>query len=90
MVDRLPVLVSGKGVSQLLAVAKLPSGTGEAQASAASGAIEDWNITNSIQEMCFDNTSSSTDRIAGACVLLEQMFDKKFLYFACWHHHFLW
>ena len=40
-VDRLPVLVSGKGVSQLLTVAKLPSETGEAQAAAVFGAIED-------------------------------------------------
>ena len=40
-VDRLPVLVSGKGVSQLLTVAKLPSGTGEAEAAAVFGAIED-------------------------------------------------
>jgi len=40
-VDRLPVLVSGKGISQLLTVAKLPSGTGEAQATAVFGAIQD-------------------------------------------------
>ncbi|KAK2713797.1 hypothetical protein QYM36_009621 [Artemia franciscana] len=33
-VDQLPVIVSGKGVYQLLTVAKLTSGTGEAQASA--------------------------------------------------------
>ncbi|KAK2721327.1 hypothetical protein QYM36_003567 [Artemia franciscana] len=71
-VDRLPVLVSGKEVLQLLTVAKLPSGTGEAQASAVFGAIEDWGIPGNIRAMCFDTTSSNTGRISGACVLLEQ------------------
>ncbi|KAK2706392.1 hypothetical protein QYM36_016436 [Artemia franciscana] len=47
-VDCLPVLVSGKEVLQLLTVAKLPSGTGEAQASAVFGAIEDWGIPGNI------------------------------------------
>lgn len=53
-VDRLPVLVSVKGVSQLLTVAKLPSGTGEAQAAAVFGAIEDSGVADSIRAMCFD------------------------------------
>src|SRR5688572_22418482 len=62
-VDRLPVLGSGKGVSQLLAVAKLPSGTGEAQAAAVFGTIEDrddYKQAGSIRAMCFDTTSSNT------------------------------
>ncbi|CAH0563158.1 unnamed protein product [Brassicogethes aeneus] len=33
-VDGLPVIVSGNGISQLLTVAKLSTGTGEAQAAA--------------------------------------------------------
>lgn len=85
-VDRLPVLVSGKGVSQLLSVAKLPSGTGEAQAAAVFGAIEDWGLAGNIQAMCFDTTSSNTGRIAGACVLLEQKLEKSLLSLACRHH----
>ncbi|KAK2705764.1 hypothetical protein QYM36_015958 [Artemia franciscana] len=85
-VDRLPVLVSGKEVLQLLTVAKLPSGTGEAQASAVFGAIEDWGILGNIQAMCFDTTSSNTGRISGACVLLEQKLGKELLSLACRHH----
>ena len=75
-VDRLPVLVSGKGISQLLTVAKLPSATGEAQAAAVFGAIQDWGLAHSIRAMCFDTISSNTGRIAGACVLLEQKLKK--------------
>ncbi|KAK2727100.1 hypothetical protein QYM36_007819 [Artemia franciscana] len=71
-VDRLPVIVSGKGVSQLLTVAKLTSDTGEAQASAVYPAIGDWCITENIRAICFDTTSSNTGRLAGACVLLKQ------------------
>jgi len=85
-VDRLPILVSGKGISQLLSVAKLPSGTGEAQAAAVHSAIEDWKIAGQIRAMCFDTTSSNTGRIAGACTLLEQKLDKELLPLACRHH----
>ena len=42
--DQLPILVSGKGISKLLSVAKLPSGTGCAQATAVFNAVEDWGI----------------------------------------------
>ncbi|KAK2727043.1 hypothetical protein QYM36_007784 [Artemia franciscana] len=85
-VDRLPVLVSGKEVLQLLTVAKLPSGTGEAQASAVFGAIEDWGIPGNIRAMCFDTTSSNTGRISGPCDLLEQKLGKELLSLACRHH----
>ena len=85
-VDRLPVLVSGSGVSKLLAVAKLQSGTGQAQAVGVFEAIEHWGLADRIRAMCFDTTSSNTGRIAGACVLLEQKLEKKLLSLACRHH----
>lgn len=85
-VDRLPVLVSGKGVSQLLTVAKLPVGTGEAQAAAVFEAILSWDIACSVRAMCFDTTSSNTGNFAGACVLLEQKLGKELLSLACRHH----
>jgi hypothetical protein len=85
-VDRLPVIVSGKGVSQLLTVAKLASGSGEAQAEAVHTTLEDWDIKSSVRAMCFDTTSSNTGRIAGACVLLEQKLGKELLSLACRHH----
>jgi len=85
-VDRLPVLVSGKGISQLFTVAKLPSGTGEAQADAVFEAVSEWGLADSIRAMCFDTTSSNTGRIAGACVLLEQKLGKELLSLACRHH----
>jgi len=73
-------------VSQLLTVAKLPSGTGQAQASAVFEALKDWDVVTRVNAMCFDTTSSNTGRSMGACVLLEQMLGKELLYFACRHH----
>ncbi|KAK0066935.1 hypothetical protein Bpfe_003670 [Biomphalaria pfeifferi] len=43
-VDRLPILISGVGCEQLLAVPKLSSGTGESQATAVVNEIKQWGI----------------------------------------------
>jgi len=88
LIDRLPVIVSGAGVNQLLGVPKLSEGTGEAQASAVARAIEEWGLRQRVSSMCFDTTASNTGRINGACVLLEQKLGKDLLYLACRHHMF--
>lgn len=85
-VDRLPILVSGDGVDQLLAVPKLPSGTGEASADAVYQAALAWGLCDSIKAMSFDTTAVNTGRLNGACVLLEQKMDKELLWLACRHH----
>ena len=85
-VDRLPILVSGLGISQLLAVAKLQAGTGQAQANAVIDAVEDWEIANQIRAMCFDTTSSNTGRVNGACVLIEKGLKVELLFLVCRHH----
>jgi len=43
-------------VSQLLTVAKLPSGTGRAHASADFDALKDWDVGAKVNAMCFDTT----------------------------------
>ena len=55
--DRLPVLISGLGVDQLLGVPKLLAGTGEAMASAVHETCMDWNIIEQVTCMSFDTTS---------------------------------
>lgn len=87
-VDRLPVFVSGMGTSQLLTVAKLPTGTGQAQADAVTAALRDWRVDTQVQAMCFDTTSSNTGRLNGACVLIEQALNRQLLFLACRHHIF--
>ncbi|CAH2101755.1 unnamed protein product [Euphydryas editha] len=75
-VDRLPILVSGQGVNQLLAVPKLSNGTGKASASAVYVTIVSWNLSDKIKCFCFDTTAVNTVLRAGACILLEQKMEK--------------
>lgn len=85
-VDRLPILVSGKGVDQLLAVPKLENGTGELTASAVCETLLAWGVSSQIKCMCFDTTSVNTGLKNGACILLEQKLGKEVLWLACRHH----
>ena len=85
-IDRLPVLVTGYGVSQLLKVCKMMGGTGANQSSAVVQALEDWNLQHRVIGMCFDTTSSNTGRHLGACIQIEQRLGRDLLHFACRHH----
>ena len=48
IVDSLSILVSGDGVNQLLAVPKLPSGSGEATAPAVQEAALSWGVSDNV------------------------------------------
>jgi len=43
-VDRLPVIVTGQGISQLLAVPRIASSTGQAQATAVKQCLDEWGV----------------------------------------------
>ena len=85
-VDRLPVIVTGVDIDQLLGVPKLKSGTGQAQADAVVACLEDWNVSTNVKGLCFDTTASNTGRINGACILIEWALGRSLLHFACRHH----
>jgi len=85
-VDRLPVIVTALNVEQLLGVPKLDSGTGYETSSAIYDTLEKWYLLNKVQAFVFDTTASNTDRLNGACYLLEQKLDRNILYLACRHH----
>ena len=53
VVDRLPIIVSGKGVEQLLGAPKLLSGTGTAIANAVFDTLEDWTLSPKVKGMYF-------------------------------------
>ncbi|CAH1647379.1 unnamed protein product [Spodoptera littoralis] len=71
---------------QLIAVPKLDNSTGSEQAEAIRNAVTDWNLEDKVQILCCDTTASNTGRINGACVLLEQKFNREMLIFGCRHH----
>ena len=85
-VDRLPVLVSGKGVDQLLGVPKIPTSTGAMQAQAVFDILSDWDLCPKVAGLCFDATSSNTGIHNRACVLLERHLGRNLLHFWCRHH----
>ena len=85
-IDRLPIIVSGRGVSQLLKVSKVSGGSGENQSSAVVQCLKEWNLQSHVVGMCFDTTSSNTGVHNGACILIERKLDKELLHLACRHH----
>ena len=85
-VDRLPIIVTGKDIEQLLAIPKLTSGTGEATAEAVFNACESWDINDFVRCMCFDTTAANSGVRKGACTLLQQKLQKDLLWLACRHH----
>ena len=85
-VDRLPTRLSGNGISKLLGVPKLVSGTGELVATAVFNTIADWGISDLVSAMPFDTTASNTGHHAGVCVLLAKKLGKSLLHLACRHH----
>ncbi|KAF2889445.1 hypothetical protein ILUMI_16728 [Ignelater luminosus] len=73
-VDLLLVVATGVNLKQLLGGEGLSisSSTGVKASSAVSAAVEDWNLSEKVQTLCFDMTASNTGRLNGAWILLEQ------------------
>ncbi|KAK3910088.1 Protein CROWDED NUCLEI 1 [Frankliniella fusca] len=85
-VERLPVIVTGKGVDQILGGNKIQSGTGAAQSAQILANLTDWGCTDRVRAICTDTTSSNTGHNIGAVVKLEALLGRKLLYLACRHH----
>lgn len=85
-VDRLPIMVSGKEVTKLLAIPKLQSGTAAVMSDACMAEIRRWALEDRIVAMCFDTTASNTGCKGGVCIRLETELGKDLLNLACRHH----
>ncbi|KAE8738023.1 hypothetical protein FOCC_FOCC016504, partial [Frankliniella occidentalis] len=85
-VERLPVIVTGKGVDQMLGGNIIHSGTGKAQSNRIFEDLCDWGCAEKVRVMCSDTTSSNTGHNIGAVVELEKVLGRKLLYLACRHH----
>lgn len=53
-VDRLPIIISGMNTQHLLGVPKLERSTGVHQALVVTEALNEWNVMERVQTMCFD------------------------------------
>jgi len=85
-VDRFSVIVSTAGLSKLLSVPRLPSGTLAAMAKPAVDSLEEWGLKDRVASMSFDTTSSNTGVKLGACILIEVALGRDLLHLACRHH----
>lgn len=86
IVDRLPIVVTGKNVSKTLHIAKMQSGSGQATAEVIFDVLSQWELLDQVIGFCYDTTKSNTGNISGAVVLLNSKFDSKKLNFECRHH----
>ena len=80
------VLSSNGNDSKLLGTTGLRRGTGLQQADAIKELLDEWDLTDSCVAMCFDTTAANTGRFSSACILLETILDRSFLWIACRHH----
>lgn len=87
-VDRLPIVITSAGAEQLLGVPMLDSGTGKNQAEAIFDLLEEYELIDTVQALCFDTTATNTGRLNGSCVILEQKLKRNLLYLPCRHHIF--
>ena len=85
-VDRLAVIVSNSSQEQLLNIAKLPSGSGQAIANAVVASLDKWHLTNQVKAMSFDTTASNSGVRGGAAVLIEEKLGRELLFLPCRHH----
>lgn len=86
--ERLPIVASQLGTTQLLGVPKLVDGTGFSTANAVEKILKDWNLIEKTQFFCFDTTSVNTGKKKGAAFRLEAKLKRKILFTPCRHHIF--
>ena len=88
MVDRLSILISGKGGIKLLGVPAVPykctEKTGPLVAEASMNLLREWNCADNITGMVFDTTSSNTGSQTAACVSIQSILRRPL--YACRHH----
>ena len=71
-VDRLPIIVIGFDVCQLLKVSMMVGGTGKNQAPAVVQALQEWSVQERVIGMYFDTTSSILESTLGPVLKLSE------------------
>lgn len=85
-VDRLPIIVSSQGIDKLLGIPKLKSSSGKEISDAVFNSINEYEMLDLVQIICFDTTAHNTGVQSGAAALLEGKLGRDLLYFPCRHH----
>ena len=85
-VNRLAVVAVQEDCNQILAIAKTENGTGEVEARAVAGALDEWKLSDKVVASGFDTTSSNTGVHKGGCVILQELLGRQILWLPCRHH----
>lgn len=87
-VERLPVIVveSRSGMQKLLGIPKISNSKGISMAEAVFQTLNEWDLVDKVEGMCFDTTVSNTGVNIGACKYLQDMIGHDLLPLACRHH----
>lgn len=73
---------------KLLSVPQLLKGTRKIIAEKIYDLLNDWDLSNPVQFMCFDTIVSNTGLKSGACVLLKKKLERVLLKLDCRNHIF--
>jgi len=80
------IILSDKGIEKLHCTTKLHTGTALMTASTIVEAVDEWQIRDNIEGLCFDTRSTNTGVKRGMRVFLEQEFGIQLLHLECRHH----
>ncbi|KAK3910826.1 Mitogen-activated protein kinase-binding protein 1 [Frankliniella fusca] len=84
--ERLPTIVTGLEVDQLLAARAIPSGSGQNTVREVLKCLEEWECSEEVVALCSDTPTSNTGYENGAASLIEKALGRDVLYVACRHH----
>ena len=64
-------------MSKILAVSKLPNGTGQAATNAVLEALDEWELEDRVKTLSFITNASNTGLSVGVCTIIEQRFEQE-------------
>lgn len=85
-VETLPIVISHGDFQQLLGVPITSTGTGYDIAKTVNDLLDDYNLLEKVQGMCFDTTAVNTGRFNGASGIFEQLIERDLFLAPCRHH----
>lgn len=85
-VDRLALVITAENVEKLLGIPKLEESRGENISEAIENFLCKWKMSDLVEIVAFDTTSSNTGVDNGAAYLLEKKLGRDLLFLPCRHH----
>ncbi|KAK3920709.1 Aspartate--tRNA ligase [Frankliniella fusca] len=85
-VERLPVVVTGQDIDQLLGAHVIRSSSGDHSAAEVVSCLHKWECADDVVALCSDTPTGNTGYKMGTATRIEKALGKPLLYLACRHH----